>query len=45
MTSVLEAIVGEGGDVAVFPIREFWLDIGQHEDYASADGHYDRLFK
>ena len=42
MTSVLETIVGGGGDVAVFPIREFWLDIGQHEDYASADGHYDR---
>ena len=45
MTSVFETIVADGGDVAVFPIREFWLDIGKHEDYASADGHYDRLFK
>lgn len=45
MTALLERMNAEHQPIAVFPIREFWLDIGRHEDYAAANGHYERLFK
>jgi dTDP-glucose pyrophosphorylase len=45
MPGLLRRVTDRGGEVAAFPIREFWLDIGQHEDYAAANGHYERMFK
>ncbi len=36
MTDVIDQLVAEGLKVACFPIREYWLDIGQHADYAKA---------
>ena len=45
MTTLIERIVAEGGQTAVFPIREFWMDIGRHDDYAAAAQRYDELFK
>jgi dTDP-glucose pyrophosphorylase len=45
MPALLRRVKDRGGEVAAFPIREFWLDIGQHDDYAAANGHYERVFK
>ncbi len=45
MPVLIESLIKDGGEVSVFPIREFWLDIGQHDDYKAASGHYERLFK
>ncbi len=45
MTDLLAKIISAGRQVAVFPIREFWLDIGQHENYVAAHAHYERFFR
>lgn len=36
MTDVLQHLGAAGRDVAVFPIREYWLDIGRHPDLEQA---------
>ncbi|MGA3025317.1 MAG: nucleotidyltransferase family protein [Bryobacteraceae bacterium] len=40
MTDLIETLVGEGGMVVAFPIREPWLDIGRHADYERAQLEY-----
>jgi dTDP-glucose pyrophosphorylase len=37
MTDVVEAAIANGRRVGGFPIREFWLDIGQFADYERAN--------
>jgi NDP-sugar pyrophosphorylase family protein len=36
MTDLIENLIQSGRLVASFPIREYWLDIGQHADYEEA---------
>lgn len=36
MTDLAEKLVGEGRDVSVFPIHEYWLDIGRPDDFVRA---------
>lgn len=36
MTDLIECLLGAGRTVASFPVREYWLDIGQHADYERA---------
>lgn len=36
MTDLIETLISEGRKVASFPLREYWLDIGQHADYEKA---------
>jgi dTDP-glucose pyrophosphorylase len=36
MTDLIETLLKEGHNVVSFPISEYWLDIGQHGDYARA---------
>jgi NDP-sugar pyrophosphorylase family protein len=36
MTDLIKILIQEGHQVASFPIVEYWLDIGQHADYAKA---------
>ena len=36
MTDVIRRLVSEGLPVVSFPIREYWIDIGQHTDYLQA---------
>lgn len=36
MTELIQRLLDEGRPVAPFPIREYWLDIGQHADYERA---------
>jgi dTDP-glucose pyrophosphorylase len=36
MTDLIQRLIDEGRPVVSFPIREYWLDIGQHDDYVQA---------
>lgn len=36
MTELIQLALAEGERVASFPIHEYWLDIGKHEDYQRA---------
>jgi len=36
MTDLIAAVLESGGNVVCFPIREYWLDIGQIEQYQRA---------
>jgi dTDP-glucose pyrophosphorylase/CBS domain-containing protein len=36
MTDLIESLIDDKANVVSFPIREYWLDIGQQEDYAQA---------
>ena len=36
MTEIIDILIVDGKRVASFPIREYWLDIGQHADYQQA---------
>lgn len=36
MTQLFTDLMAEGAQTAVFPLREYWLDIGRHEDLQQA---------
>lgn len=36
MTDLIQRLIDENQAVVSFPIHEYWLDIGQHDDYARA---------
>jgi dTDP-glucose pyrophosphorylase/CBS domain-containing protein len=36
MTDLIARLLEEGRPVAAFPVREYWIDIGQHADYEQA---------
>ncbi len=36
MTDLISVLIAEGRRVVSFPIHEYWLDIGQHDDYERA---------
>ena len=36
MTDLIQRVLQEGRPVVSFPVREYWLDIGQREDYEQA---------
>ena len=44
MTELAQRVGATGGTVAAFPIREYWLDIGQRADYERAQEDYARVF-
>ncbi|WP_299099575.1 sugar phosphate nucleotidyltransferase [uncultured Winogradskyella sp.] len=35
-TDLINALIDDGKKIISYPIREYWLDIGQHEDYKKA---------
>ena len=39
MTDLIQRLLEAGCPVCSFPIREYWLDIGQHSDYEKAQEH------
>jgi dTDP-glucose pyrophosphorylase/CBS domain-containing protein len=39
MTDLIQLLLDQGKPVVSFPIIEYWLDIGQHADYARAQEH------
>ncbi|HMN02721.1 MAG TPA: sugar phosphate nucleotidyltransferase [Geobacter anodireducens] len=36
MTDLIQKLLDEGRSVVSFPIMEYWLDVGRHEDYQKA---------
>lgn len=44
MPTLFEKVIAEGGESAVFPIREYWMDIGQMSDYDRANGEFSQVF-
>ena len=36
MTDLIQTLLDEGKPVVSFPIMEYWLDVGRHEDYSQA---------
>lgn len=45
MTHLFEKALAAGRETAAFPIREYWIDIGQVDDLARANGDYRGLFE
>ena len=37
MPDLIEAVIASGGTVISFPVREYWLDVGQLEQYQKAE--------
>jgi len=35
-TDLMEQVIADGGKLISYPIREYWLDIGKHEDFNQA---------
>ena len=44
MPNLLNRVAQQGLETSVFPIREYWLDLGQIEDFNRAKGEYDGVF-
>ena len=44
ITDLMESLLKQHHTVIAFPIEEYWLDIGQHQDYEKANLDYNNLF-
>ena len=44
MTTLFENVIAKNMRTAVFPIREYWIDIGYHGDYEKANSDYGEVF-
>lgn len=44
MPDLFHDLMGRGEETAVFPIREYWMDIGQLDDFHQANGHFENVF-
>jgi len=44
MPDLFARLVEQGRETAVFPVREYWLDIGRLSDYERANGEYEAIF-
>lgn len=44
MPELFRGIVAEKKKTAVYPIRDYWMDIGQMDDFRQAQGEYDEVF-
>lgn len=44
MTDLFRRIVEAGHQTAVFPVREYWLDVGRLDDFERANGDFAGLF-
>jgi dTDP-glucose pyrophosphorylase len=45
MTELFSDLVARGGETVVFPVREYWLDVGRMEDLEQASNDYQRVFE
>lgn len=44
MPELFQNIVDEGIETAVFPVHEYWLDVGRLDDFHRANGEYQEIF-
>jgi dTDP-glucose pyrophosphorylase len=45
MPELFKRLARENRETAVYPIREYWMDIGHMDDYERANGEYREVFK
>jgi NDP-sugar pyrophosphorylase family protein len=45
MTELFESLIEREAEATVFPVREYWQDVGQKEDFRRANGEYERVFE
>ena len=45
MPALYQKIIQEGRDVRVYPVHEYWIDIGKRQDYEQANGDFSRHFE
>jgi NDP-sugar pyrophosphorylase family protein len=45
MPTLFETLIAKRFEIAVFPIREYWLDIGRIGDFEQANGEFFEVFK
>ena len=45
MTSLFDILLEKKKRVKIFPVHEYWIDIGKNGDYEQANGDYCQLFK
>ena len=45
MPTLFEQLMQDGKKTSVFPIHEYWLDIGQMEDFRRADEEFAKIFE
>ena len=45
MTELFDKIIEKRYSTTVFPVREYWLDIGQTDDFKRANGDFKKVFK
>lgn len=44
MPDLVEQILGQAGISSIYPIREYWLDVGRVEDFDRAEGDFADMF-
>lgn len=44
MPDLFEALIERGETASVFPVREYWQDVGQKDDFHRANGEYAEVF-
>jgi len=42
-TDLMNSIIENGGKLHTYPLKEYWLDIGKHDDYLKANGDIKHL--
>jgi dTDP-glucose pyrophosphorylase len=45
MTDLFEQLIDEDAPTTAFPVREYWQDVGQKEDFHQANGEYTEVFE
>jgi len=45
MPTIFGTLIDSGSETTVFPIREYWLDIGRLDDFERASGEFSEVFK
>lgn len=44
ITDLMEILIQRNMEMVSYPIEDYWLDIGQHQDFEKANKDYDNLF-
>jgi dTDP-glucose pyrophosphorylase len=45
MIDVMQILIAQGTRPSVFPIHEYWVDVGQYGDFVRAGAEYDQVFQ
>lgn len=44
MPHLFHQLIDRGQATSAFPLREYWIDIGQMDDFHRANGEYEKHF-